>query len=50
MLLNEFFKEHCRAEHLEKRVENLSARVQRVSAQREVNKPAPPTSRSHPVG
>ncbi|OLA98034.1 MAG: hypothetical protein AUH19_01940 [Verrucomicrobia bacterium 13_2_20CM_55_10] len=50
MLLNEFLKEHCKVKHLEKQIENVTARVQKVSAQLEVNKPAPPTSRSHPVG
>ena len=49
MLLNEFLKEHCKVEHLEKRVENLTARTE-LSGQHEVNKPAPQTSRSHPVG
>jgi len=28
MLLNEFLKEHCKVEHLEKRVENLTARTE----------------------
>jgi len=50
MLLNEFLKEHCKVKHLEKQIENVTARVQKVSAQLEVNKPSPPTSRSHPVG
>ncbi|HEY3130900.1 MAG TPA: hypothetical protein VGL91_15705 [Acidobacteriota bacterium] len=50
MLLNEFLKEHCKVEHREKQIENLTARVQKVSGQHEVNKPAPPTSRNHPVG
>jgi hypothetical protein len=50
MLLNEFLKVHCKVEHLEKRVENLLPRVQKVSGQHEVNKPAPQMSRSHPVG
>jgi hypothetical protein len=32
MLLNEFLKERCKVEHPEKEIENLTARVQKVSA------------------
>jgi hypothetical protein len=41
MLLNEFLKEHRKVEQLEKKVEALSAGLQKVSAQLEANKPAP---------
>jgi hypothetical protein len=43
MLLNEFLKEHRKVEQLEKQVEALTAGLQKVSAQREVSKPAPQT-------
>ena len=41
MLLNEFLKEHRRVQELEKQVEKLTTGLQKVSAQLEVNKPAP---------
>jgi hypothetical protein len=50
MLLDEVIKEHCKVEHLEKQVETLLRAYRNVSAQHEVKKPAPQTSRSHPVG
>jgi hypothetical protein len=40
MLLNEFLKEHRKVEQLEKQVEALSAGLQKVSAQLELNKSA----------
>jgi hypothetical protein len=40
MLLNEFLKEHRKVEQLEKQVEKITAGLQKVSAQLEVNKPA----------
>ena len=43
MLLNEFLKEHRKVERLEKQVEALTAGLQKVSAQLELNKPAPQT-------
>ena len=43
MLLNEFLKEHSKVEQLEKQVDALTAVVQEVSAQLELNKPAPQT-------
>ena len=43
MLLNEFLKEHRKVEELQKQVEALTAGLQKVSAQLEVNKPAPQT-------
>jgi hypothetical protein len=43
VLLNEFLKEHCKVEQLEKQVENPTARLQKVRAQLEVNKRAPQT-------
>lgn len=43
MLLNEFLKEHAKVEKLEKQVEKLTEGLQKVSAQLEVNKPAPQT-------
>src|SRR5438552_3435154 len=43
MLLNEFLKEHRKVEQLEKQVEALTAGLQKVSAQLEVNKPASQT-------
>ena len=41
MLLNEFLKEHRKVEQLEKQVEELTAGLQKVSAQLEASKPAP---------
>jgi len=43
MLLNEFLKEHRKVEQLEKQVEKLTAGLQKVSTQLELNKPAPQT-------
>jgi hypothetical protein len=50
MLLNEFLKEHRKVQELEenavrqqKQIEALTAGLQKVSAQLEVNKPAPQT-------
>jgi hypothetical protein len=50
MLLNEFLKEHCKNEkqevtiaRLEKQLETVTATLQKVSAQLELNKPAPQT-------
>jgi hypothetical protein len=43
MLLNEFLKEHRKVERLEKQIEALTAGLQKVSAQLEVNKSAPQT-------
>ena len=43
MLLNEFLKEHRKVEQLEKQVAALTAGLQKVSAQLELNKPAPQT-------
>ncbi len=50
MLLNEFLKEHRKVEKLkaaivqqQKRVEALSAGLQKVSAQLELSRPAPQT-------
>jgi hypothetical protein len=43
MLLNEFLKEHRKVEQLEKQVEKLTAGLQKVSAQIELNKSAPQT-------
>jgi hypothetical protein len=50
MLLNEFLKEHRKVQELEanavhqqKQIEALTAVVQKVSAQLELNKPAPQT-------
>jgi len=43
MLLNAFLKEHRKVEQLEKQVEKLIAGLQKVSAQREVSRPAPQT-------
>jgi Carboxypeptidase regulatory-like domain/Chaperone of endosialidase len=41
MLLNEFLKEHREVQELEKKIEALTAGLQKVSAQIEVTKPAP---------
>jgi hypothetical protein len=43
MLLNEFLKEHREVQELKKQVAVLTAGLQKVSAQLEVNKPAPQT-------
>jgi uncharacterized protein YlxW (UPF0749 family) len=43
MLLNEFLKEHRKVEQLEKEVEALTARLQKVSAQLELSKAVPQT-------
>jgi len=43
MLLNEFLKEHRKVEQLEKQIKALTAGLQKVSAQLEVNKLAPQT-------
>jgi trimeric autotransporter adhesin len=43
MLLNEFLKEHRKVEQLQKQVEALTAGLQKVSAQLELNKRAPET-------
>jgi hypothetical protein len=41
MLLNEFLKEHRKVEQLERRIEVLTAGLQKVNAQLEARKPAP---------
>ena len=43
MLLNEFLKEHRKVEQLEKQVEALTAGLQKVNVQLELNKGAPQT-------
>jgi trimeric autotransporter adhesin len=43
MLLNEFLKEHRKVEELEKQVAALTAGLQKVSAQVEMNRTAPGT-------
>ena len=43
MLLNEFLKEHRKVEQLEKQIEALTAGLEKVSVQLEVNKPTTPT-------
>jgi hypothetical protein len=43
MLLNEFLKEHGKVRELEKQVEALTAGLQKVSDELELNKPAPQT-------
>jgi hypothetical protein len=43
MLLNEFLKEHHKVEQMQKQIDALTAVVQKVSAQLEVNKAAPQT-------
>ena len=43
MLLNEFLKEHRKVEPMQKQIEALTAGLQKVSAQLELNKPAPRT-------
>jgi hypothetical protein len=42
-LLNEFLKEHSKVEQMQKQIEALTAGLQKVSAQLEVNKSAPQT-------
>jgi hypothetical protein len=44
MLLNEFLKEHKTVQELKKQVAELTAGLQKVSAQLEVRKSAPPTA------
>jgi len=44
MLLNEFLKEHQTVQELKKQVAELTAGLQKVSAQLELNKPAPQTA------
>jgi len=41
MLLNEFLKEHQTVQELKKQVAELTAGLQKVSAQLEASKPAP---------
>ena len=41
MLLNEFLKEHRKVEQMQKQIETLTAGLQKVSAELEVNKAAP---------
>ena len=41
MVLNEFLKEHRKVEEQEKRIDALTAGLQKVSAQLEASKPAP---------
>jgi trimeric autotransporter adhesin len=43
MLLNEFLKEHRKVERMQKQIEALTAGLQKVSAQLELNIPAPRT-------
>jgi hypothetical protein len=43
MLLNEFLKEHRKVEQMQKQIEALTAGLQKVSAQLELNKAAPQT-------
>jgi hypothetical protein len=43
MLLNEFLKEHREVQELKKQVVALTVSLQKVSAQFELNKPAPQT-------
>jgi len=43
MLLNEFLKEHRKVEQMQKQIEALTAGLQKVSEQLEVNKSAPQT-------
>jgi hypothetical protein len=43
MLLNEFLKERRKVQELERQVEELTAGLQKVSAQVEMSKPAPQT-------
>ncbi len=48
MLLNEFLKEHATVQDLKDEIATLKAGLQRVSAQVEVNKPAPRVVRNNP--
>jgi hypothetical protein len=48
MLLNEFLKEHRKVDELQKQVEALTAGLQKVSAQVELNKPASQTVMNNP--
>jgi hypothetical protein len=41
MLLNEFLKEHKKAEQMQKQIDALTAGLQKVSAQVEMNRTAP---------
>jgi hypothetical protein len=41
MLLNEFLKEHCKVQELEKQVEKLTTGLQKVSDELELRKRAP---------
>jgi hypothetical protein len=43
MLLNEFLKEHRKVEQMQKQIEALTAGLQKVSAQLELNKAATQT-------
>jgi hypothetical protein len=43
MLLNEFLKQHQTVQELKKQVAELTAGLQKMSAQLELNKPAPQT-------
>ena len=43
LLLNEFLKEHRKVERLQKQVEALTVGLQKVSAQLQLNNPAPQT-------
>jgi hypothetical protein len=43
MLLNEFLEEHRKVEQLERQIQTLTAGLQKVSAQFEMNKRAPQT-------
>ena len=43
MLLNEFLKEHRKVEQMQKQIDALTTGLQKVSAQLELNKPAPRT-------
>jgi hypothetical protein len=43
MLLNEFLKEHCKVEQMQKQIDALTAGLQEVSAQLQLSKSAPQT-------
>jgi len=47
MLLNEFLKEHRKVEQMEKQIEALTAGLQRVGTQLELNKLAPQTVKNN---
>jgi len=49
MLLQKFLKEHCKVEHLQKRVEKTLPRVQKVSVEDE-SEQAGPANFAQPVG